>query len=301
MVFSRDGKRLALTYGVAGAFGGSGSNRTMRLADKGEPVVTIHDLAGGSRAVTLTDDAPIVGVAFEGAGRLVATLGEDGNEDLWDAQTGARVATLINLVELGSFGAAEWLVVTPEGLFDGSPGAWQQIMWRFSANTFDVGPVEIFFNELYYPSLLSDIVAGKRPKAPRSLPQIDRRQPDVRLALASPPAAGDAAARTVAVSIDVAELSADTQHPQGSGAQDVRLFRNGTLTVSGILLSFSLSFVTQWANNPVPWMLTDLPTVVLLSAGIVFQIIALVRLLRHDSVEDQDALRRAEDPDAQWR
>lgn len=31
------------------------------------------------------------------------------------------------------------------------------------------------------------------------------------------------------------------------------LFRNGTLTVSGILLSFSLSFVTQWANNPVPW------------------------------------------------
>lgn len=62
------------------------------------------------------------------------------------------------------------------------------------------------------------------------------------------------------------------------------LFRNGTLTVSGILLSFSLSFVTQWANNPIPWTLSDLPTVVLLSGGIVLQIIALVRLLRHDSV-----------------
>lgn len=63
------------------------------------------------------------------------------------------------------------------------------------------------------------------------------------------------------------------------------LFRNGTLTVSGILLSFSLSFVTQWANNPIPWLLTDLPTVVLLSAGIVCQIIALVKLLRHDFVK----------------
>lgn len=63
------------------------------------------------------------------------------------------------------------------------------------------------------------------------------------------------------------------------------LFRNGTLTVSGILLSFSLSFVTQWANNPVAWTLSDLPTVLLLSGGIVVQILALVRLLRHDSVK----------------
>jgi len=62
------------------------------------------------------------------------------------------------------------------------------------------------------------------------------------------------------------------------------LFRNGTLTVSGILLSFSLGFVTQWTNNPIPWSLSDLPTVLLLTGGIVFQIVALVRLLRHDSV-----------------
>lgn len=227
MVFSRDGKRIALTYGSASAFSASGSNRTMRQADTGEPVVTIHDLAT-RRAMTLTDDAPIVGVAFDGTGRLVATLGEDGNEDLWDAQTGERVATLVNLVELGAFGATEWLVVTPEGLFDGSPGAWQQIMWRFSDNTFDVGPVEIFFNELFYPSLLSDIIAGKRPKAPRSLPQIDRRQPELHVTLESPPT-GDVASRTIAVSIDVAELPADGKHARGSGAQDVRLFRNGTL------------------------------------------------------------------------
>lgn len=63
------------------------------------------------------------------------------------------------------------------------------------------------------------------------------------------------------------------------------LFRNGTLTVSGILLSFSLTFVTQWANNPIPWTLEDLPTVILLSSGIISQIVALVGLLRHDSIK----------------
>ena len=71
--------------------------------------------------------------------------------------------------------------MTPDGLFDGSPGAWQQIMWRFSQNTFDVGPVEIFFNELYYPGLAGEIFAGRRPKAPRDLQQIDRRQPKLTL------------------------------------------------------------------------------------------------------------------------
>lgn len=63
------------------------------------------------------------------------------------------------------------------------------------------------------------------------------------------------------------------------------LFRNGTLTVVAILLSFSLTFVTQWANNPIPWELADLPTLILLSAGIVCQGTALAMLLRHDSLK----------------
>jgi hypothetical protein len=62
------------------------------------------------------------------------------------------------------------------------------------------------------------------------------------------------------------------------------LFRNGTLTVVGILLSFSLTFVTQWAHNPLPWELVDLPTILLLVAGIGCQAYALIVFLRHDSL-----------------
>jgi hypothetical protein len=58
------------------------------------------------------------------------------------------------------------------------------------------------------------------------------------------------------------------------------LFRNGTLTVVGIVLSFSLGFLSQWANNPLPWSLIDAPPVLLLCAGIVWEIVALIGLLK---------------------
>lgn len=62
------------------------------------------------------------------------------------------------------------------------------------------------------------------------------------------------------------------------------LFRNGTITVVGIVLSFSLNFLTQWASNPIPWTLIDVPTVGLISAGILLQTMALLKLLKHDSI-----------------
>lgn len=63
------------------------------------------------------------------------------------------------------------------------------------------------------------------------------------------------------------------------------LFRNGTLTAVCILLSFSLTFVTQWAHNPVPWGLADLPTLILLTLGILMQAWSLKELLTHDSLK----------------
>jgi magnesium-transporting ATPase (P-type) len=63
------------------------------------------------------------------------------------------------------------------------------------------------------------------------------------------------------------------------------VFRNGTLTVIGIILSFSLTFLSQWAQNPVPWTLRELPTMALLGAGIITQGSSLVIFMRHDSLQ----------------
>jgi hypothetical protein len=184
--------------------------------------------------------------------KIVATLEQDGNQHLWDAQTGEKLATLVNLEALRDYSSStqEWLVVTPEGLFDGSPAAWQQIMWRFSLNTFDVGPVELFFNDFYYPGLLAEIFAGRRPKPARTLQQIDRRQPVVKLALGQR-LAGPADPRTATVKVEIVPAPPDQTHPQDSGARDVRLFRNGSLVKvwRGDVLQ-NASKITFTANVP---------------------------------------------------
>jgi Caspase domain/WD domain, G-beta repeat len=233
MNFSRDGKLMATTY------------------PNGDSV-TIWDASSGQQLRTLAHDTPISGVAFHPTQKFIVTQGRDGNLYVWELEKGERLATLVNLDVLNDYGnSAEWLVVTSDGLFDGSPAAWQQIMWRFSRNTFDVGSVEIFFNELYHPGLLEEVFSGKRPKAPRDMQQLDRRQPVIKLSVAQP-AGSEVASRTVSVKVEVAEAAADSQHPQGSGARDVRLFRNGTLIKAwrGDVLSGQKQAVLE-ANLPI--------------------------------------------------
>jgi WD40 repeat protein/uncharacterized caspase-like protein/cytochrome c-type biogenesis protein CcmH/NrfG len=115
----------------------------------------------------------------------------------------------------------DWLVTTPDGLFDGSPGAWPRAIWRFDNNTLKHAPVEAFFKEFYYPGLLSDILAGKRPQAPSDMKLKDIRQPQLRIGLAETNPNATLTTRDVRLTIDISQAAA--------GAQDVRFFRNGTL------------------------------------------------------------------------
>ena len=59
---------------------------------------------------------------------------------LWDVRAGTELASLFSLDQ------QDWLVVTPDGLFDGSPSSWNQILWRYNQDTFNVAPIEWFFN-----------------------------------------------------------------------------------------------------------------------------------------------------------
>jgi hypothetical protein len=63
------------------------------------------------------------------------------------------------------------------------------------------------------------------------------------------------------------------------------VFRNGSVTVVGVIVGFSLTFLTAWASNPLPWSLYDLYGIVPLVAGTGLQIISLAALLRTDSLE----------------
>jgi len=114
-----------------------------------------------------------------------------------------------------------WLIVTPDGLFDGTPAAWSRAIWSFANNSLDHAPVESFFNEFYYPGLLTDILAGKNPKASADIGTKDRRQPQVKVTTSDPQSSGFFNTRDLHVQVSISLAPA--------GAQDVRLFRNGSL------------------------------------------------------------------------
>jgi WD40 repeat protein/uncharacterized caspase-like protein len=206
VAFSRDGKFLAT----------GGTDNTIKIWD----LVSKRDL------ITLTGHtSSIDSLDFSPDGRLLASASEDGSTFLWDTKTGEHLLTMISLDD-----GAEWMVVTPQGLFDGTPVSWNQILWRYNQETFNVAPIEWFFNEFYYPGLLSDIFAGKRPKVAQDVSKKDRRQPVVKLSVVGAQAPDAAiASRTIKVKIDIADAPADKDNPQGAGARDVRLFRNGSL------------------------------------------------------------------------
>jgi WD40 repeat protein len=196
IVFSPDGKTLV---------NGGLSNKA-----------SVWDVRTGRSLRTLAGhNADVRVVIYSPDGKFLFTCSQDATTKIWREADGVELATMTLL------GDGDWMVVTPDGLFDGSPAAWQQIIWRFGDDTFNFAPVEIFFADFYYPGLLADILAGKRPAAPSDISQKDRRQPQLTLALNGPATTAPAASRRISVKIDI------TQAP--AGAQDVRLFRNGSL------------------------------------------------------------------------
>ena len=121
-----------------------------RLITCGEKSFRLWDVASGAAlwdfpaalAPTFTD------FDFSADGKFVLSGGEDGYLRIWDAATGALLASLVEL------GEADWAVVTPDGRFDASPGAFELMHWR-------IGGEVIAFSQLkerfYEPGLLAKV------------------------------------------------------------------------------------------------------------------------------------------------
>ena len=204
VVFSPDGSMLATC-----------ANDTIQLwaVSTGR---LLHSLDGHTAVVS--------SVAFHPDGKLLASSSSDGTVALWDVSSGERAATLSSVSN-----GVDWVVQTPDGLFDGTPGGWSKIVWRFSNRTDDVAPVEAYFSDFFSPGLLADVIAGKRPKAESKIASKDRRLPKVRLSIDVATTAPNPTARSVDLRIDVENATGQEEQDGAAGARDVRLFRNGTL------------------------------------------------------------------------
>jgi WD40 repeat protein len=199
LVWSPDGKLLAAAY---------------------DNSVEIFAREHGTRLLLLEGHtARVEQVSWSTDGRFIITAASDASVKVWNGASGDLLATMIVIGE-----GKDWLITTPDGLFDGSPAAWRLVGWHTdSSNYLHVDPVEIFFREFYYPGLLPSIMSGKQPRAPGNISEVDRRQPLVELS------ASESNRRTITVKLQVTEPLQDKKYKAGSGARDVRLFRNGSL------------------------------------------------------------------------
>jgi hypothetical protein len=62
-------------------------------------------------------------------------------------------------------------------------------------------------------------------------------------------------------------------------------FRNGSITSIGVILAFSLGYLTKWAGNPLPWHLVDAVALVPMALGTALQALAFAQLLMPESLE----------------
>jgi WD40 repeat protein len=150
----------------------------------------------------------VFSVSFSPDGKHILTCSADDMVRLWGVATGDELARLISL-DAGR----DWLVVTPEGLFDGSEGGRQKVSYRVG-DRLSVVPVDRFFQDFYRPGLLAALMNGERP-----MPEVDfARQRPPALRITSPKEGV----------VDTPQVTLETQAvDQGGGVSGPWLVHNG--------------------------------------------------------------------------
>lgn len=213
IAFNRVGDKAAILAenGTVRIYGVAGGQETKKISfqDFSQSVAAneFPDLIAAARKTVFTHDK-----------KLKVEYADNGLINLLDAKTNALTATL------ALFNENDWLVLTPDGLFDGTPAAWENLRWRFNTAALDYVPLEAFFNDSYTPGLLKEIVEGKRPRNLLNFNRIDRRLPSVGLKLKDKTAnAASIKTRQIEIEIEASEAALN------SGVRDLRLFRDGSL------------------------------------------------------------------------
>ena len=101
----------------------------------------------------------IQSIVFSQDGSRIISGGWDGTVRIWDIDQGKEILTLISARR-----SDDWLVVSPTGLFDGRADAMAEIGWRNPDPPNDIWSLDRYFNDYFYPGLLSEIVAGLHPQ-----------------------------------------------------------------------------------------------------------------------------------------
>jgi WD40 repeat protein len=204
------GRRLASLSGHTGIVGAvcfSPDGRHMLTSSDTDPA-TLWQVATGKKLRVLGSRCSSgKQIAFRPDGRQVL-IGDDGTLRLWDMATGEELIRLISLDD-----GRDWLVVTPDGLFDGSAGGREKVMYRIGGGL-NVVPVDRFFQDFYRPGLLAEVSRGASTL------------PDVRISRVQPPKLKIVTPESGDVQTAEAMLEVEASD-QGGGVANLAVYQNG--------------------------------------------------------------------------
>lgn len=80
------------------------------------------------------------------------------------------------------------------------------------------------------------------------------------------------------------EGPSEERHADPALVQIDPAFRSGSLTAIGIMVGFSLGFLTRWAAVPGSWSRADFSALAAITIGIALQILSLAMLLSIESL-----------------
>lgn len=174
------------------------------LAGHDDGSVTLWNASTGEKRMDFRGHtSDVTSATLKSEGTLLVTGSDDDTIRLWDTSTGAELARLVHLDD-----GKDWLAVTPDGLFDGSAGGRENVMFRFGGGL-NVVPVDRFFQDFYYPGLLAAITRGERPKPKvelaASLPP--------RVRIVSPARGGVLEANRVTLEVEVVDAGGGVRGP----------------------------------------------------------------------------------------
>lgn len=182
--------------------------KTMAAAELNYPELCVWNPAGGKKGAPIAVDRPLSFVTLTADGRTAAARSGVAAV-LYDLRSGKETAQFI------SFRDGEWIVITPEGYYNASPGGERYLSVRVNDQVYGI---ESYREAFFRPDLVKVALSGGSLKDFRKL--ADVKQPPVVKIVDTPSAIG---ADEVTVRLRLTD--------QGGGVGDIRLYLNGAAVV----------------------------------------------------------------------
>jgi len=211
------GTRVKIYKGHSGWIKSVSFSPDGRYALSGGNDLKLWDVFSGREVRTFTvHSGRVDAAAFFPNGRSVVSGSVDNIYKLLDVATGREIATIM------SFFNGEWIIITPDGYFDSSPGGAKQLKIPIGNSIYGI---DQFSARFYRPDMVQFALTGKElPEAEEDFAQIALHKPAPSVDIVSPKSGTASDKSSISISLKITD--------NRGGIGNIHAYLNGALVVN---------------------------------------------------------------------